>query len=264
MRRHILALLSATILALTACDSLLGPKRSVPRLTGQHNVLFVGNSHTYEWDVPRMFRLLAHAMGDTAVRVAEIAEPNYALEDHYAVGVVQSALEQSDWRFVVMQQGTSALPASQVHLEYWSAAFAPLIAAAGATPVMYQIWPMWSRRFDADAALTSYWNAAVAVDGILAPVGDAFTVGLEQTPMVNLYSTDGLHASLYGAYVAAAILLERTYGHQPEALPPTIPSWDTDSVTVRALQRIAAEALTRSPARPTARRQNTGQPREIR
>lgn len=264
MRRHRIALISATFLFLLGCDSLLGPKRSVPKLTGQHNVLFVGNSHTYEWDVPRMYRLLAHAMGDTAVRVAEIAEPNFALEDHYALGIVQSALEQSDWRYVVMQQGTSALPESQVHLEYWSGAFAPLIDAAGATPVMYQIWPMWSRRFDADAALTSYWNAAVAVDGILAPVGDAFTVGLEQSPVVNLYSGDGLHASQYGAYVAAVILLERTYGHPPESLPPTIPQANTDSSTVRLLQSIAAEALTRSPARPTARRQGTGQPRSSR
>lgn len=254
MRLLLLALVSAATLLLSSCIGLLGPQQRVPKLDGARNVLFIGNSHTYANDLPGLVEWMAHQLGDTELRTAEVAEPNFALEDHWALGIAQSALQQSAWTWVVMQQGTSALPESQVHLEHWTNQFAPLVRAAGAEPVLYQIWPIYSRRFDADAALTSYWNAAHSVNGILAPVGDAFTVGMELEPQVVLYAGDGLHASPYGTYVAAAIITARLLDIDPLTLPPTIPHQSTDSVTVRQLQAIAVTALGRSPARPTARR----------
>jgi hypothetical protein len=215
-------------------------------------VLFVGNSLTYVNDLPAMVQSLARTAGDTALRTAVIAEPDFALEDHYYVGTVQKTLEKSDWEFVVMQQGTSALPASQSHLRAWSTQFAPLVRAAGAEPVMYQVWPIISRRFDATAAVTSYYNAAVAVQGLFAPAGDAFTDALTLDPTIDVYSGDGLHPSRRGTYLAALVILSRLIDVHPESLPPSIPGSSTDSTTVRLLQRAAAMALTRHPARPTA------------
>jgi hypothetical protein len=239
---------------LVSCLGAVDPQAQAVRLPGRHNVLFVGNSHTYTNDLPAMYRALARLAGDTALRVASLAQPNFALEDHWAVGALQRSLQGSHWEFVVLQQGTSALPASQANLRSWAETLGAAIRAAGAEPVLYQIWPAAARRADADAALTSYWNAAAAVNGLLAPAGDAFTAALAATPPLEPYAADGTHASREGTYLAALVLLERTLGIAPESLPPRIPGGSVDSVRVRRLQAAARVALGRSPARPADER----------
>lgn len=247
-------LILAAASGVAACQDIFGPGRSIPTLAGNRRVLFIGNSHTYENDLPGMVQALAREVGDTALRTGDISVANYALEDHMYDGFAARALRESGWEFVVMQQGTSALLESQLHLEYWTRQFEPLIREAGATPVMYQIWPMSSRRFDADAALTSYWNAAAAVGGILAPAGDGFTAVLAENPSIGVYSSDGLHASRRGTYLAALTIVARILEIDPETLPPRIPGVREDTTVVRALQRAANVALARSPAWPTSPR----------
>lgn len=252
LRRRAVAACAVLCLALLGgCDPL--PSEDIPSLRGTKRVLFIGNSHSYVNDLPTMLVRLARLAGDSELEAAEVAYANYALEDHLIRGTAPEALRRSSWEFVVLQQGTSALPASQLHLRTGALAFQRLIAEAGAEPVLYQIWPSLSRRFDAAQALVSYHNAAFAIEGILAPVGDAFTVALDETdPALPVYSGDGLHASVYGSYVAALVLLQRISGVDPESLPPRIPGRTDDEATVRALQRAAATALARNPTRPTA------------
>lgn len=253
MRIPFISLLVAAGVSL-GCLAPLDSDRAVPKARGDHAALFIGNSHTYVHDVPGMVEALARAAGDSAFEAHAVAEPNYALGDHLATSRAPAALQGSRWRWVVLQQGTSALAESQIYLENVTLAFDPLIRGAGAEPVLYQIWPTASRRFDADAALTSYWNAAAAVGGILAPAGDAFTASLDSDPSVPVYDGDGLHASRYGAYLAAVVLVERMLGVHPESLPPRIPGMSADTNIVRHLQRAAAAATSRNPARPILKR----------
>lgn len=254
MRPRPLVIACAIALVAAACLPAIGPSQHIPSVRGTRRVLFVGNSLTYSNDLPSMVQSLARLAGDSELRTGAIAEPDFALEDHWNVGVVQRALERQDWEFVVMQQGTSAQPLSQVNLRSFTEAFAPLIRAAGAEPVLYQVWPTWDRRIDADAAVTSYHNAAVAVGGIFAPAGDAWTDALTADGAIGVYSDDGLHPTRRGSYLAALVILSRLIDVHPESLPPRIPGASTDSTTVRALQRAAAAALARHPARPTVLR----------
>jgi len=251
VRPSILAAVALAILT-SSCLPSLGPNQTIPKIKGNKRVLFIGNSHTYEHDVSGMVQKLARLAGDTALRTARLAEPNWALEDHLTMGIAIPTLEQRDWEFVVMQQGTSAAPSSADHLEFWANILEGYIRAAGAEPVMYQIWPLASQRELAPAALLSYTRAAVAVEGLLAPAGDGFTAALEENPAVTLYASDGLHSSVGGAYIAALTILARLIEVDVESLPPEIPGSSMDSTSVRALQRAAAVALARNPARPTA------------
>ncbi len=251
-RRALPSVFVVAALVLGACLPPAGPgTQGIPSLVGNRRVLFIGNSHTYQNDLPGMLVALARASGDTALRAGAVAYPNFALEDHYAQGDALKALTRSTWEYVVMQQGTSAHPESQTHLAFWAQQFDPLIRSAGAEPVMYQIWPLASQRYNADAALTSYFNAAAAIAGIHAPAGDAFTAALDSAPGIAVYHVDGLHASPRGTYLAAVVILARLGGAEPLTLPPTIPGFSEDTAIVRRLQRAATEALARTEARPT-------------
>lgn len=213
---------------------------------GRTRILFVGNSLTYTNDLPSMLLRLARLAGDTTIAVASIAEPDYSLEEHWNDGQVARWLQERPWEYVVLQQGSSALPASQDHLRAWTNRFAPLIRAAGAEPVLLMVWPFQTRLFDFPNVLTSYRNAAASVGGLFVPAGDAWTAYGVYDP---LYS-DGLHPTSRGTYLAALTLLERLRGIRPDRLPPSIPGSAADSATVRALQRAATTALDRNTAYP--------------
>jgi len=211
------------------------------------NVLFLGNSLTYSNDLPSMLLRLARLAGDSALHTAVLAEPDYSLEEHWTAGTAQRWLRDRRWDFVVMQQGSSALPASQQHLRSWTERFAPLIRAAGAEPVLLMVWPQQNRLFDFPAVLTSYRNAAASVDGLFVPAGDAWTA---YGQFEQLYA-DGLHPTVGGTYLAALTLLERLRSIRPDQLPPTIPGVPADSTIVRALQRAARLALDRNAVHPS-------------
>ncbi len=216
---------------------------------GGTRVLFIGNSLTEYNDLPGMFESLARLAGKTDVRAGKITFGNFSLEDHWNEGTARRALSDSRWEFVVMQQGSSALPESQVHLRTWASRFAPMVRASGAEPVLYMVWPYSSRLFDFPNVLQSYQNAAAAINGVFAPAGDAWTA---HGDLAATYSFDGLHPTSRGTYLAALVLVERLLGVSPEQLPPTIPGSNVDPNEVRALQRAAEQALNRNPARPAA------------
>jgi hypothetical protein len=214
--------------------------------TGSTRVLFIGNSLTYTNDLPAMVEALARAAGDTQLRVASVAFPDFALEDHWNEGTAPRWLRERSWEYVVMQQGSSALPASQQHLRAWTTQFAPLIRASGAAPVLLMVWPQQNRLFDFTNVLDSYRNAAASVNGIFAPAGDAWSAFGNYDAMY----ADGLHPTVSGTYLAALCVLERIRGIAPTSLPSTIPGIPLDAATVRALQQAAATALARNPRTP--------------
>jgi hypothetical protein len=214
-------------------------------------VLFIGNSHTYVNDLPVMLHKLARMTGDETLLFEAIAAADFALEDHWNTGPARDALTKYDWDFVVLQQGPSSRPANQLHLLSWTQQFAPLITAAGAEPVLYQIWPdIFNRDNDAANALLSYSNAAAAVDGLLAPAGDAFTAALDADATIGVYGADGLHASVRGSYLAALTILARINTLDPRTLVDSIPDSPTPAAVVHQLQDAAYTALQRNPARP--------------
>ena len=73
---------------------------------------------------------------------------------------------------VVLQQGPSALPESQVNLREWTARFDGAIRATGAPAALYHACSRGANRRDAfDAVSRSYARAAEDVGGMLLPSG---------------------------------------------------------------------------------------------
>lgn len=197
---------------------------TAPPVTAGTRILFIGNSLTYVNDVPSLVLAVARQVGDEDIGTGMAAFPDFSLEDHWNEGTAGRALSRQGWEFVVMQQGPSSLPESQRYLEEWTRRFAPSIRAAGAMPVLYAVWPHALRRGDAPNVLVSYGNAARAVEGRLAPAGAAWDSVLASGDQVPLYSSDGLHASPYGSWLAAVVIYATVRGIDPATLPSTLPS----------------------------------------
>jgi hypothetical protein len=220
-------------LALAVVLSAFGAPIQAP---ARQRVLFIGNSLTYANDLPGLVQSLSKSAGfDVMCRA--VAFPDYSLEDHWTRGDALKAIREGGWSLVILQQGPSALPESQVLLREFTKRFDAEIRRAGARTALYMVWPSRARSQDFDAVSRSYTNAAADVGGILIPAGDAWRAAWKRDQSLALYSADGLHPSPAGTYLAALVILKRAFG-----IPPArVTSPGIDSSVWRLLQQAAAD-----------------------
>src|SRR5688500_14029936 len=86
-------------------------------------VLFIGNSLTSSNDLPGMIETLARTSGGPRVDCDAVAFPNFSLEDHWNRGDAGKAIARGGWNTIILQQGPSALPESQVLLREYTRKF---------------------------------------------------------------------------------------------------------------------------------------------
>lgn len=228
------------LLGIAACEQPSQPKPP----TGTR-ILFVGNSLTYENDLPRTFADLA-AQGGFTIHTSMVAFPNYSLDDHAQQGDAAAAIRSGTWTYVVLQQGPSALESSRQALISGARWFQPYARAAGARIVMYQVWPASANAGDFPRVAESYRLAAEAVGGVFAPAGAAWITAWASDATLALYGPDGFHPSVLGTYLAAAVLFERVTGADARTLPQTlkvagVEHPEVPEATVRLLQSAAHE-----------------------
>ena len=182
-------------------------------------MLFIGNSLTAANDLPTMVEQVARESGSTVrVTCEQVTRPNFSLEDHWKSGDALRAIRRGGWTHVVLQQGPSSLPASQASLREYTAKFAPEIRAAGATVVLYGVWPPRDRLAFQPSVTAAYRNAASDVGGLVVPVGDGWAAAWQRDPSLPLYAGGQFHPSVAGTYLAAVMFVEALTGERPNVV----------------------------------------------
>jgi hypothetical protein len=223
-----------------------------PRL----HVLFLGNSLTAANDLPQLVAAIGARSGRVDIDYESVTPGGVNLEDHWNFTSGREALERGGWDVVVMQQGPSALPESQVDLKTWASRFADEIRRRGGRPALFAVWPETERSYAFTTVAASYRNAARASNCELYPAGTAWKAAWRRNPKLKLWGPDGFHPSPLGSYLAAIVV----YGGLTKSLPARLPtSLDAGSVririsarTERVLRLAAIEALHRETS-PDAR-----------
>jgi len=180
-------------------------------------VLFIGNSLTAANDLPQLVQRIARAAG-VPIDVASVAKPNFSLEDHWNDGAASRVIASRRWDVVILQQGPSALPESRVLLIDAARRFDAAIRASHARPALYMVWPSSQRSTDFPGVSESYRAAAHAIDGLLAPAGDAWRAAWRRDPKLALYGSDGFHPSQSGSVLAAMTIVRCVAGRLPASI----------------------------------------------
>jgi hypothetical protein len=235
-------------LACGACTSITTPNPREPEEEPPNalRVLFIGNSLTSTNNLPGVLESLADSADVEQPLVwGAVTGSDVSLEDHWNAGTARAGLEARQWHVVFMQQGPSSLPQNAQHLAEWSERWATEIRAIPARPALYMVWPVPDGSYQ--AVSDAYRNAAEGIDGMLAPVGEAFREALRRDPEAPLFQNDDFHPSLHGTYLAAIVMLAVLYDVEPVGLPAGV---RTDRGTLRipaadalALQQAAAYAV---------------------
>ena len=216
-------------------------------------VLFVGNSLTFQNNLPAMIEAVAAQAGaGSRVFCRGVAKPNYALEDHWRDGEAVGGIQKGDWTHVVLQQGPSSLPDSERNLRDYVKRFATEARRRRAEVVLYGVWPAKARAASFDAVTASYAHAAEDVRGTLVAVGEGWRAAWRRDPTLPLYGPDGFHPSPLGTYLAALMFLQRLTGVSPVGLPgpeasrsPALGAVRPDAAQLKVVQEAAAEVSVR-------------------
>jgi hypothetical protein len=187
-------------------------------LVDDARILFIGNSLTYFYELPLMVQAIAAQSGKT-LTVDAITAPGASLEDHFLQQTAHAALANGGYQWVIMQQGPSSLPASQNHLRNWASRFDSLIRAGGARPALYMVWPDVAHSASFGDVYDSYSNAALAINGMFIPAGEAWRWAWSLNPGLPLYGPDHFHPSPTGSYAAAMSIFAELYQQSPIDLP---------------------------------------------
>jgi hypothetical protein len=205
-------------------------------------VLFVGNSLTAANDLPAEVARLA-AAGGRPLAYRTVVYAGFSLEDHWNAGDARAAVATRGFDMVVMQQGPSALPESQVELEKWAAIWADAARASGARLALWTVWPESYRVGALPDVIRSYRSAAEAAGADLYPAGEAWLYAWQCKPTLRFYSRDGFHPSPLGTYQAALTVYGGLFNAPVRA--PTLRRPGVATKNVRLLQWAAARALGR-------------------
>ena len=160
---------------------------------------------------PAGARRRARRRDRTALEYEAVTFGGFSLEDHWNQGDARAAIATGRWNVVIMQQGPSALPESQVDLRLWAGRFADEARAVGTRPALLTVWPESYRRPALSDVIVSYRNAAEAAGAQLFPAGEAWHAAWDCNARLPLYGPDGFHPSPLGTYAAALVVYGRLF-----------------------------------------------------
>ena len=202
------------------------------------NILFIGNSYTYFFDLPSLFADLCRANGHD-VRVDSVTaggrELHECLTEFYSdlnVGdplgkQISELLEEVEYDVLILQE-QSCLPYHNPELFFAGAVGLSTILGAWRT-ILYATWGRmdgsedldyfgWTRLSMTQGLYDAYCHAAKLVHGEVSPVGLCFAKAVETTPEINLYDPDKSHPSYAGSCVAALCHYKTVFGEMPADL----------------------------------------------
>lgn len=186
-----------------------------PQYQSTYNLLFVGNSLTYTNNLPSLVKQKAAEKG-IRVTTKTLANPNYAIVDHWADGDVQNLIKSQLYDFVIIQQGPSSQQDGYNMLINGGRDYSDLTQANGAKLAYFMVWPDRRFYYTFSGVIDNYTSAAAYNNAILLPVGKVWKEYFDQTNDFSYYGPDNFHPSLKGSLVAAEIIVDSLFAESVE------------------------------------------------
>lgn len=196
-------------------------------------VLFIGNSYTYNNNLPAQLEGLARsATPPVLIETRTVARPGIRLQQQWARGDALAALRQGRWDYVVLQEqstlglllieGRHEVNDPELAFHPYARRFAEEARKVGAQPLFLLTW---ARRDtpESQARLTqAYMSVARELGAPIIPAGLAWARVRHEFPELPLYHRDGSHPSPAGTYLTASALFATLTGRSPVGLSATL------------------------------------------
>jgi len=137
-------------------------------------ILFIGNSLTFYYEMPKVLANLANAPGRQPALFTQMYAPGgFTLEQNYKQGPALELIRNGKWDYVVLQEGSAQTITDREKFIEYSRKFDSEIKKAGAKTIFYMTWAyqksdpnMFSQVAEAYKKMAADVNAPVAPAGI--------------------------------------------------------------------------------------------------
>lgn len=182
-------------------------------------VLFVGNSHTYMNDMPRLFWEVYEKTTGCQAEVTMLAYSGRHLKWHMdELFSLRFQLLYGGFDYCVIQQAAHPFPPEEETLAD-GARIVALCQAGGVTPVFSMTWAEKRLPENQRKMIATYQKLHAAHPSLLAPVGIVWQAVRASHPEIELYATDGEHASPQGDLLIACVLCAALTGRADVKAP---------------------------------------------
>lgn len=219
------------------------------------NILLIGNSFTYcndSWDV---LAEIAASEGH-AMKVTHATKGGYAFADHLNDEQTTQAILKGGYDFAILQD-QSQTPAKYAlnpsgNREFRNNFITMTNRVFGWSPyakiIVEQTWAYQGDKFGGFQSMTEFDNYlqngarlyAEIINGLLSPVGAAFTIVRSERPDINLYADDNIHPSKNGTYLKSCVNYLTIFGGK---FTSSASSCDIDPEVAKYLRGVAKKAV---------------------
>jgi len=234
---------------------LLLPLSAWPQQTPPEQVLFVGNSYTYYWNLPQQVAAMAESQGlGLAARQSASGGVSLGLHWEGKRGLkTQELIASGQFDAIVLQDYSTRPVLEPDSTLHYGQLLAGLAQARGARIYVYLTWarrdnPLMQTPLDEGCR-----RLADAVGATIVPVGPAWQLARQHRPDIRLHEPDGSHPSPLGSYLSACVFYAVLTGKSPIGLPHQLTATAENGETIylnivhpdEALfcQQVAAEAV---------------------
>jgi len=167
-------------------------------------VLFIGNSHTYFNDMPKLFSDMCESLSGERAEVTMLAYSNRTIAWHEKEYFsIRFALLYGGYDYCVVQQFGHPMPPRE-ETEPVFDRLVRLCRRVGTEPVLFMTWAKKDEPEKAEEIGALYRALAEKHRVPLAPIAELYEDIRTAHPEIELYWHDGSHASPYGTYLIAA------------------------------------------------------------
>lgn len=224
MKRFLLIVLCS--LPLSACSS-----KSVPD-SDKLKILFIGNSYTYNNDLPGQIKAMAENHDDvSSVEVKSLTPGGAALQDHLDSSFTMSVLKDGEWDIVIFQGNSLETLKDPIGFKEYALALSEVAIEAGTEVYFFETWA----RVEDHSVYTESWsggsptemqkrisNAYASIAEVapvtVIPIGRIWRDSIKEYPEVELYSSDGSHPTHQGSYLTACTIFTVLFEQDPTEL----------------------------------------------
>lgn len=168
------------------------------------NILFIGNSHTYFNDLPAIVLNMMKEDGYDG-RVTMIAHGGWYLKQHVKEPDVPFNIRYGQYDYVVLQEHSHPFDCIDDYREA-AATLVQWIREAGSTPVIYGTWSRKAEESEQERMNRVNRELVSNQRAVYAGVGETWWDKMRACPDVEMYASDGAHASRNGSEYAAEVI----------------------------------------------------------
>lgn len=197
----------------------------------QKRILFVGNSYTYQWNLPQ--QVAAMSGDELYIRQSTAGGVNWGQHWRGEKGLTTlDKIENGNFDIVILQNHSLRTIEAPDSIMIYGKKLAQKIRQSGADPMLYMTWAREWNPLMIETIDKVYHELGEEINALVVPVGRIWNDIRSLRPDIDLYQSDGSHQTPAGMYIAACAFYSALTGKTPVGLASRLTMKDANGEAV--------------------------------